>query len=90
MRSKAGVQTYGVGENAIFMPGNTDPQYSQWLAFSGTSVDPGRRPALPGLANAKSCWTVYIPTAISDLDVSPSASGPHQVDPGMGVSMTSM
>ncbi|GEL16526.1 formamidase [Pseudonocardia asaccharolytica] len=35
---KGGMQTYGVAENAIFMPGNTDPQYSQWLAFSGTSV----------------------------------------------------
>ncbi len=33
-----GMQTYGVSENAIFMPGNTDPQYSEWLAFSGTSV----------------------------------------------------
>lgn len=33
-----GMDTYGVSENAIFMPGNTDPQYSQWLAFSGTSV----------------------------------------------------
>lgn len=35
---KGGMDTYGVSENAIFMPGNTDPQYSQWLAFSGTSV----------------------------------------------------
>src|SRR4249919_3865244 len=35
---KGGMATYGVSENAIFMPGITDPQYSQWLAFSGTSV----------------------------------------------------
>ncbi|WP_226344297.1 formamidase [Agilicoccus flavus] len=35
---KDGMSTYGVGENAIFMPGNTDPQYSEFLAFSGTSV----------------------------------------------------
>ncbi|WP_100522398.1 formamidase [Mycobacteroides abscessus] len=35
---KGGMDTYGVSENAIFMPGDTDPQYSQWLAFSGTSV----------------------------------------------------
>ena len=35
---KGGMETYGVSENAIFMPGNVDPQYSQWLAFSGTSV----------------------------------------------------
>lgn len=35
---KGGMNTYNVGENAIFMPGNTDPQFSEWLAFSGTSV----------------------------------------------------
>jgi formamidase len=35
---RGGMETYGVSENAIFMPGNTDPQYSQWIAFSGTSV----------------------------------------------------
>ncbi len=35
---KGGMTTYGVSENAIFMPGNVDPQYSEWLAFSGTSV----------------------------------------------------
>ena len=33
-----GMDTYGVTENAIFIPGNTDPQYSEWIAFSGTSV----------------------------------------------------
>lgn len=33
-----GMDTYGVHENAIFMPGRTAPQYSEWLAFSGTSV----------------------------------------------------
>ncbi|HKJ12724.1 MAG TPA: formamidase [Ornithinimicrobium sp.] len=35
---KGGMETYGVGENTIFMPGNTDPRYSEWLAFSGVSV----------------------------------------------------
>jgi formamidase len=35
---KGGMDTYGVSENAIFMPGTTDPQFSRWLAFSGTSV----------------------------------------------------
>ena len=35
---KGGMETYGVSENAIFMPGNINPQYSEWLAFSGTSV----------------------------------------------------
>lgn len=33
-----GMDKYGVQENAVFMPGRTDPQYSEWLAFSGTSV----------------------------------------------------
>jgi formamidase len=28
---------------------------------------------------------VYIPTAIFDFDVAPSANGPFQVNPGMGV-----
>ena len=35
---KDGMDTYGVKENAVFMPGNVDPQYSEWLSFSGTSV----------------------------------------------------
>lgn len=35
---KDGMKKYGVEENAIFMPGNVEPRYSQWLAFSGTSV----------------------------------------------------
>jgi formamidase len=38
---KNGMSIYGVAENALFMPGITDPQYSQWLAFSGTSVTLG-------------------------------------------------
>ncbi|GII25672.1 formamidase [Planosporangium mesophilum] len=35
---KDGMRKYGVSENTIFLPGNTDPQYCQWLAFSGISV----------------------------------------------------
>ena len=35
---KDGMAKYNVSENAIFMPGNVEPRYSQWLAFSGTSV----------------------------------------------------
>ena len=31
-----------------------------------------------------SCSTVYIPTSIFDFDVRPSASGPFQIDPGIG------
>ena len=123
---KGGMDTYGVHENAIFMPGNTDPQYSQWLAFSGTSVtldgeqkyldsdlayqraclhaidyltkfgySPEQAYLLLGSAPIEgrlsgvvdipnSCATVYIPTAIFDFQVAPSASGPYQIDPGMG------
>ncbi|NAZ75544.1 acetamidase/formamidase family protein [Kineococcus sp. T13] len=128
---KGGMSTYGVTENAIFMPGNTDPQYSQWLAFSGTSVTldgeqryldshlsyqraclhaidyltkfgyspeqaymilgaapiEGRLSGVVDIPN--SCSTVYLPTAIFDFDVRPSANGPVQVDPGMGVPRSS-
>ncbi|WP_347353935.1 formamidase [Intrasporangium sp.] len=35
---KGGMEAYGVFENAVFMPGISNPQYSEWLAFSGTSV----------------------------------------------------
>jgi formamidase len=124
---KGGMATYGVSENAIFMPGITDPQYSQWLAFSGTSVTlsgeqhyldshlsyqraclhaidyltkfgysdiqaymilgaapiEGRLSGVVDIPN--SCSTVYIPTAIFDFDVRPSASGPHQVQSTMDV-----
>jgi len=38
---KGGMQTYGVAENAVFLPGTADPQHSRWLAFSGTSVTLG-------------------------------------------------
>src|SRR5699024_12403914 len=34
---KGGMETYGVSENAIFMPGRQDPQLSEWISFSGTS-----------------------------------------------------
>ena len=124
---KGGMQTYGVSENAIFMPGNVDPQYSQWLAFSGTSVTldgvqhyldshlsyqraclhaidylekfgysriqaymilgsapiEGRLSGVVDIPN--SCSTVYIPTAIFDIDVRPSSAGPAQVSGGMDV-----
>jgi formamidase len=124
---KGGMETYGVSENAIFMPGNTDPQYNQRLAFSGTSVTldgeqryldshlsyqraclhaidyltkfgyspeqaymilgaapiEGRLSGVVDIPN--SCSTVYLPTAIFDFDVRPSAQGPTQIDPGMGV-----
>lgn len=36
---KGGMEKYGVAENAIFMPGRRGPHYSEWLAFSGISVE---------------------------------------------------
>lgn len=124
---KGGMETYGVASNAVFMPGITDPQYSQWLAFSGTSVTldgeqkyldshlsyqraclhaidylttfgytpeqaymilgaapiEGRLSGVVDIPN--SCSTVYLPTAIFDIDIRPSADGPAKIDPGMGV-----
>lgn len=121
-----GMELYGVTENAIFMPGRVDPRFSEWIAFSGTSVtldgeqryldshlsyqraclhaidyltkfgyNPEQAYLLLGAAPIEgrlsgvvdipnSCSTVYIPTAIFDFDVSPSASGPTQIDPGIG------
>ena len=123
---KGGMDTYGVSENAIFMPGNTAPQYSEWIAFSGISVtvdgeqkyldsdlsyqnacmhaidyltkfgySPEQAYLLLGSAPIEgrlsgvvdipnSCATVYIPTAIFDFPIAPSASGPFQIDLGMG------
>ena len=118
---KNGMDTYGVSENAIFVPGRVDPRFSEWLAFSGTSVtldgeqryldshlsyqraclhaidyltkfgySPEQAYLLLGSAPIEgrlsgvvdipnSCSTVYLPTAIFEFDVRPSASGPHQV-----------
>ncbi len=121
-----GMETYGVHENAIFMPGRVEPQFSEWLAFSGTSVTlegeqryldshlsyqraclhainyltkfgyaPEQAYLLLGAAPIEgrlsgvvdipnSCSTVYLPTAMFDFDVRPSAAGPVQIDPGIG------
>lgn len=123
---KGGMETYGVKENAIFMPSITEPHYSEWLAFSGTSVTldgeqryldshlsyqraclhaieylskfgwskeqaylllgaapiEGRLSGVVDIPN--SCSTVYLPTAIFDIDIRPSAAGPTQIDPGIG------
>src|SRR5699024_8846551 len=121
-----GMATYQVDENAIFMPGNTPPQYSEWLSFSGTSVtldgeqryldsqlayqraclhaidylttfgySPEQAYLLLGAAPIEgrfsgvvdipnSCATVYLPTAMFDIDVRPSAHGPATIDPGIG------
>lgn len=120
-----GMETYGVSENAIFMPGRVEPQFSEWLAFSGTSVtldgeqryldshlsyqraclhaidyltkfgySPEQAYLLLGSAPIEgrlsgvvdipnSCSTVYLPTAMFEFDVRPSAKGPHQVTQGV-------
>ncbi|MDD7919696.1 formamidase [Actinomycetospora callitridis] len=36
---KGGMETYGVTTNPIFMPGNVEPRYSEFLTFIGISVD---------------------------------------------------
>ena len=36
---KGGMETYGVMTNPIFMPGNVEPRYSEFLTFIGISVD---------------------------------------------------
>jgi formamidase len=112
------------------MPGNVDPQFSQWIAFSGTSVTldgkqhyldshlsyqraclhaidylqkfgysaiqaymilgaapiEGRLSGVVDIPN--SCSTVYIPTAIFDFDIAPSAAGPFQIQSGTKVPMS--
>lgn len=125
---KGGMTKYGIKENAMFMPGLRDPQYSEWLAFSGVSVDSngkqhyldswlayqnacnhaidylmkfgytdiqaymilGTAPVegrLSGVVDIpNSCSTIYIPRAIFDFDIRPSAKGPqHKVAQGLQV-----
>lgn len=36
---KGGMETYGVTHNPIFMPSRVEPVYSEWLTFTGISVD---------------------------------------------------
>lgn len=123
---KGGMDTYGVKENAIFMPGIIEPRFSEWLAFSGTSVtldgqqryldshlsyqraclhainyltkfgySPEQAYLLLGAAPIEgrlsgvvdipnSCSTVYLPTAMFNFDIRPSAKGPHKINPGIG------
>jgi len=127
---KGGMEKYGVSENAIFQPGIEGPQYSEWLAFSGTSVTldgeqkyldsdlsyqraclhaidyltkfgysreqaylllgsapiEGRLSGVVDIPN--SCATVYLPTAMFDFDVTPSAGELHQINPGIGAPRT--
>ncbi|GGV82715.1 MULTISPECIES: formamidase [Streptomyces] len=36
---KGGMETYGITTNPVFMPGNVEPRYSEFLSFVGVSVD---------------------------------------------------
>jgi formamidase len=122
---KGGMETYGVTTNPVFMPGNVEPRYSEFLTFIGVSVDhdtdtnyyldatvayrraclnaveylkkfgysgeqaylllgsapiEGRISGVVDIPNA--CASLYLPTAIFDFDVRPSASGPTRADRG--------
>ena len=122
---KGGMETYGVSTNPILIPGNVEPQYSEYLTFIGISVDletdtnlyndatvayrnaclnaieylkkfgysgpqaylllgsapiEGRVSGVVDIPNA--CCSLYLPTAIFDFDVKPSAAGPVKADRG--------
>jgi formamidase len=122
---KGGMETYGVTTNPVFMPGNVEPRYSEFVSFIGVSVDhpsntnfyndatlayrnacmnaieyfkkfgysgeqvylllgaapiEGRVSGVVDIPNA--CCSLYMPTAIFDFDVTPSASGPLKADRG--------
>ncbi|MEU2350928.1 formamidase [Modestobacter sp. NPDC049651] len=122
---KGGMETYGVTTNPVFMPGNVEPRYSEFLTFIGISVDhrddrnlyldatqayrnaclnaveylkkfgysgeqaylllgsapiEGRVSGVVDIPNA--CCSLYLPTAIFDFDVTPSAAGPARADRG--------
>ena len=121
---KGGMETYGVTTNPVFIPGNVEPRYSEFLSFVGISVDergtqhflnsqlaykraclnaieyltkfgysPEQAYLLLGAAPIEgrfsgvvdvpnSCATLYLPTAIFDFDVRPTASGPQHADRG--------
>jgi formamidase len=122
---KGGMETYGVTTNPVFMPGNVEPRYSEFLTFIGVSVDhdtdtnyyldatvayrraclnaveylkkfgysgeqaylllgsaplEGRISGVVDIPNA--CCSLYLPTAIFDFDIKPSAAGPVRADRG--------
>jgi formamidase len=122
---KGGMEKYGVTTNPIFMPGNVEPRYSEFISFVGISVDhatdtnhyldatlayrnaclnaieylktfgysgeqaylllgsapiEGRLSGVVDIPNA--CSTLYLPTAIFDFDIRPTAEGPRKADRG--------
>jgi formamidase len=122
---KGGMEKYGVSTNPVFMPGNVEPRYSEFISFIGVSVDHDtntnfymdatvayRRACLNALEYLKkfgysgeqaylllgsapvegrisgivdipnACCSLYLPTAIFDFDVRPTAKGPTKADRG--------
>ncbi|TDD51625.1 formamidase [Saccharopolyspora elongata] len=122
---KGGMDKFGITTNPVFMPGNVEPRYSEFLSFSGVSVDHDtdtnhymdattayRRACLNGVEYLKkwgytgeqaylllgsapvegrisgivdipnACCTLYVPAAIFDFDVRPTAAGPAREDRG--------
>jgi formamidase len=122
---KGGMEKYGITTNPVFLPGNVEPRYSEFISFSGVSVDresdenhymdatvayrraclnaveylkrwgftgeqaylllgsapvEGRISGIVDIPNA--CCTIYVPTAIFDFDVRPTAEGPVKADRG--------
>jgi formamidase len=122
---KGGMEKYGITTNPVFMPGNVEPRYSEFMSFVGISVDPDddtnlymdatmayKRACLNGIEYLKkfgysgeqaylllgsapiegrisgivdipnACCTLYVPTAIFDFDIRPTAEGPRSADRG--------
>lgn len=121
---KGGMQTYGISTNPVFIPGNVDPLYSEFITFVGFSVDAngtqhyldstlayqnaclnaitylstfgwtreqvylllGAAPVearFSGVVDVpNSCATLYVPTAIFDIDVRPGPGTPTRIDRG--------
>ncbi|MFD9946461.1 formamidase [Nonomuraea sp. NPDC059023] len=122
---KDGMSKYAVSTNPIFMPGNVEPRYTEFLSFIGISVDhktnenhyndatlayrnaclnaveylkqfgysgeqaylilgsapiEGRVSGVVDIPNA--CCSLYLPTAIFDFDIKPTAEGPRRADRG--------
>jgi formamidase len=122
---KGGMQTYGVTNNPILIPGRVEPRYDEFVTFIGVSVEhdsntnlymdatqayrnaclnaieylkkfgytgaqaylllgtapiEGRVSGVVDIPNA--CCSLYLPTAIFDFDIKPSASGPVSADRG--------
>jgi formamidase len=126
---KGGMETYGITTNPVFMPGNVEPRYSEFLTFIGVSVENGvnhyldatvayRRACLNAVEYLKkfgytgeqaylllgsapiegrvsgvvdipnACCSLYLPTAIFDFDIRPSAAGPTKADRGQAALTT--